>query len=111
MLLARHLVEWHGDHYTIEPLKSISRLTALHLSGQSFTAVSSSEHCHTARTSQSTSSRLGVRSGCRTFWKPRVVGHQSDSHGRALDHNPAIGRIALRGQILIRVATLRLEEA
>ena len=29
MLLARHLVEWHGDHYTIEPLKSISRLTAL----------------------------------------------------------------------------------
>jgi hypothetical protein len=29
MLLTRHLVEWHGERYTIEPLKSISRVTSL----------------------------------------------------------------------------------
>jgi hypothetical protein len=27
MLFARHLVEWHGERYTIEPLKSLSRVT------------------------------------------------------------------------------------
>jgi hypothetical protein len=29
MLFARHLVEWHGERYTVEPLKSISRVTSL----------------------------------------------------------------------------------
>ena len=25
----RHIVEWHGERFTIEPLKSLSRVTAL----------------------------------------------------------------------------------
>jgi hypothetical protein len=29
MLFARHLVEWHGERYTVEPLKSVSRVTSL----------------------------------------------------------------------------------
>jgi hypothetical protein len=29
MRSARHVVEWHGEHYTVEPLKSISRVTSL----------------------------------------------------------------------------------
>lgn len=27
MVSARHLVEWHGERYTIEPLKSLSPVT------------------------------------------------------------------------------------
>jgi hypothetical protein len=27
MLLTRHFVEWHGERYTVEPLKSLSRVT------------------------------------------------------------------------------------
>lgn len=26
---ARHFVEWHGEHYTVEPLKSMHRVTSL----------------------------------------------------------------------------------
>jgi hypothetical protein len=29
MRSARHLVEWHGERYTVEPLKSRSRVTSL----------------------------------------------------------------------------------
>ena len=29
MVTDRHIVEWHGERYTIEPLKSLSRVTAL----------------------------------------------------------------------------------
>jgi len=29
MQATRHPVEWHGEHYVIEPLKSWSRVTAL----------------------------------------------------------------------------------
>jgi hypothetical protein len=29
METSRHLVEWHGEHYTIEPLRSLSRVTSL----------------------------------------------------------------------------------
>ena len=29
METVRHIVEWQGEHYTIEPLKSFSRVTAL----------------------------------------------------------------------------------
>jgi hypothetical protein len=29
MRSARHIVEWHGERYTIEPLKSLSRVTSL----------------------------------------------------------------------------------
>lgn len=29
MRLERHCVEWHGERYTVEPLKSLSRVTAL----------------------------------------------------------------------------------
>ena len=29
MVTERHIVEWRGERYTIEPLKSLSRVTAL----------------------------------------------------------------------------------
>ena len=29
MTFIRHLVEWHGESYTVEPLRSISRVTTL----------------------------------------------------------------------------------
>jgi hypothetical protein len=29
MRSARHFVEWHGERYIVEPLKSFSRITAL----------------------------------------------------------------------------------
>jgi hypothetical protein len=29
MRSARHIVEWHGEYYTVEPLKSLSRVTSL----------------------------------------------------------------------------------
>lgn len=29
MQSARHLVEWHGERYTVEPLKSMHRVTSL----------------------------------------------------------------------------------
>ena len=29
MVTERHIVEWHGERYTIEPLKSFSTVTAL----------------------------------------------------------------------------------
>ena len=29
MVTERHIVEWHGERYTIEPLKSLSRVTTL----------------------------------------------------------------------------------
>ena len=28
MVLGRHIVEWHGDHYTVEPPESLSRVTS-----------------------------------------------------------------------------------
>jgi hypothetical protein len=29
MQSTRHIVEWHGERYTVEPLRSLSRVTAL----------------------------------------------------------------------------------
>jgi hypothetical protein len=66
MVTERHIVEWHGERYTIEPLKSLSRVTALSPTWAVFRRGEFIGTLHTALTRPRWSSRVAVSAGCGT---------------------------------------------